>query len=179
MPERLIRAGRVQADDFTTFDPPEGADLATVPLPAGPLIVPFALWAVRRDALLARDAPVGVQREPTADPAGLAQDLSRLAVVAIRFPKFTDGRGYSTAWLLRRRLGFAGEVRAVGDVKRDQLFYLARSGFDAFLLADGQDARAALASLSDFSAAYQAAADARPPRFRTAALLTGPAIIHG
>lgn len=169
MPERLIRAGRVQADDFTTVEPAEGADFATIALPAGALIVPFALWTARRDELLARGTPVGVRLEPTDDPADLADDLPRLAVVAIRFPKFADGRGYSTAYLLRRRLGFQGEVRAVGDVKRDQLFYLSRSGFDAFLMAEGQDAKAALASLSDFSGAYQAAADGRPPRFRAAA----------
>lgn len=169
MPERLIRAGRLQADDYTTFEPAEGSDPATVPLPAGALIVPFAIWAARRGELLARGTPVGVRLEPTDDPADLADDLPRLAVVAVRFPKFADGRGYSTAYLLRRRLGYRGEVRAVGDVKRDQLFYLSRSGFDAFLLAEGQDARAALASLSDFSGAYQAAADGRPPRFRTPA----------
>ena len=76
----------------------------------------------------------------------------------MRFPKFTDGRGYSIARLLRR-LGWKGELRAVGDVLRDQLFYMTRCGFDAFALRDDQDAQVALTAFSDFSTPYQPAID--------------------
>lgn len=166
MPGRLIRHGRIVPDDFVTVTPGEGIDAATIDLPAGPVIVPLALWSARREALLARGTPLGVQLAPSDVPAGLGEDLARLAVVAVLFPKFADGRGYSIAYQLRRRLGYRGELRAVGDVQRDQLFYLSRSGFDAFLLKEGDDALAALASLRDFTATYQSAADGRPPRFR-------------
>jgi uncharacterized protein (DUF934 family) len=81
--------------------------------------------------------------------------LSSLTLVAIRFPHFTDGRGYSTARLLRERYGYAGELRATGDVARDQLFCLSRVGFDTFELREGEDVGAALAAFGDFSEAYQ------------------------
>jgi uncharacterized protein (DUF934 family) len=84
----------------------------------------------------------------------------------VHFPTFTDGRGYSTARLLRERYGYRGELRAVGDVLRDQLFYLSRVGFDAFALRQDQDAEGALASLADFSESYQASVERPQPLFR-------------
>ena len=169
MPSRLIRGNRVVPDEFDVVAPADGDDVATLPLPAGPVIVPLAVWSARREELLARGAAVGVLLSPTDVPATLADDLARLAVVAVHFPKFADGRGYSIAYQLRKRLAYRGELRAVGDVQRDQLFYLSRSGFDAFLIKEGHDAQAALASLHDFAATYQSAADGRLPRFRAAA----------
>ena len=94
-------------------------------MPAGaPVIVPLALWQAERAALLAR-GDVGVWLAPADDPAVLADDVAALPLIAVDFPKFTDGRGYSIARLLRERYGFAGELRAIGDVLRDQLFALA------------------------------------------------------
>jgi uncharacterized protein (DUF934 family) len=92
--------------------------------------------------------------------------MRHFALVAVNFPQFTDGRGYSSARLLRERYGWRGELRAIGDVFRDQLFYLARCGFDAFALRQGEDAQAALAAFDDFSDAYQTAADRPLPLFR-------------
>lgn len=166
MPRHVIRHGEVIGDIWQVLVPREDEPAATVALPEGPLAVSLAVWKARREELLARPSPVGVRLDPADDPGEIAADLPRLALVAVHFPKFTDGRGYSTAVLLRRRLGYRGELRAVGDVLRDQLFYLARSGFDSFQLRDGADPHAALPSLKDFSVAYQASADARPPRFR-------------
>jgi uncharacterized protein (DUF934 family) len=104
--------------------------------------------------------------EPADDPAAVAHRLGGAARVEVNFPSFTDGRGYSIARLLRERHGYRGELRAVGDVQRDQLFYLARCGFDAYLLRDGDDAGAALAAFSDFSEAYQASVERPQPLFR-------------
>jgi len=104
--------------------------------------------------------------EPGDDPAGVADRLHAVARVEVNFPKFSDGRGYSIARLLRERHGFTGQLRAVGDVQRDQLFYLSRCGFDAFLLREGEDAEGALAALRDFSEAYQASAAQPLPLFR-------------
>jgi uncharacterized protein (DUF934 family) len=84
----------------------------------------------------------------------------------VNFPKFNDGRGFSIGRLLRERYGFRGELRAIGDVLRDQLFFLARCGFDAFALRDDQDVDEALGAFADFSEAYQPALDQPVPLFR-------------
>ena len=104
--------------------------------------------------------------EPADDPAQFAHRLGTVSRVEVNFPSFTDGRGYSIARLLRERHGYRGELRAVGDVQRDQLFYLARCGFDAFLLRDDEDAQAARSALHDFSEAYQASVERPQPLFR-------------
>jgi uncharacterized protein (DUF934 family) len=100
------------------------------------------------------------------DPGALAASLGRLKLVAVNFPKFGDGRGYSIARLLRERYGYRGELRAVGEVARDHLYYMAQCGFDAFELRAGEDPQEALDAFNDFSEAYQASV-ARPlPLFR-------------
>ncbi|HXM82557.1 MAG TPA: DUF934 domain-containing protein [Burkholderiales bacterium] len=104
--------------------------------------------------------------EPTDDLAAVAERLGRVARVEVNFPKFGDGRGFSIARLLRERYGYKGELRAVGQVGRDHLYYLESCGFDAFLLRDGEDAAAALASFNDFSEAYQASVAQPLPLFR-------------
>lgn len=130
----------------------------------GAVIVPLATWTAHRDALIAR-GDVGVWLAPAEDPFALADDLAAIQVVAIDFPKFTDGRGYSTARLLRERLGYRGEVRAIGDIQRDQLYYLSQVGFDAFAIREDLDAEAAVASLLDFTDGYQET-QVRTPWFR-------------
>ena len=139
---------------------------ATLPAATGALAVPLAAWHEHRATLLARSGPVGVWLAPSDDPAALRADLDALELVAVHFPKFTDGRGYSIATLLRKRLGWRGELRAFGDVGRDQLFYLRRCGFDAFKLAPHRDPQAALASLEPFTVRYQGAVDDPVPLFR-------------
>jgi uncharacterized protein (DUF934 family) len=104
--------------------------------------------------------------EPADDPAAIAHRLGSVSRVEVNFPSFTDGRGYSIARLLRERYGYRGELRAVGDVQRDQLFNLARCGFDAFLLRKGEDAADAPAAFNEFSEAYQASVERPLPRFR-------------
>ena len=163
LPERVIRHGRVERDDwrFVGLDPAEDLPI----LPAGRIVVPLATWKARRDDLLAR-GDAGVWLGPADEPGELGGDAARLAIVAIPVPQFTDGRGYSSAVLLRTRFGYRGELRAFGDVGRDQLFYLKRSGFDAFSLAPHRDPEAALASLGDFSVRYQGSVDDPVPLFR-------------
>lgn len=164
-PERIIRAGRVVANEwsFVGVDAGEAADAS---MPAGPVVVPLARWLAARDTLRNHPAPVGVWLKPDDDPLQLADDVATLPVIAVQFPKFTDGRGYSTAYLLRSRLRFAGELLAFGDVGRDQLFLLHRVGFDAFSLAPHRDLDAALGGLGDFSVRYQASVDEPQPLFR-------------
>lgn len=134
-------------------------------LPDGvPVIVPLAFWLAWRPALIAR-GEVGVWLQPDDDPALLADDAARLSVIAVDFPQFTDGRGYSHARLLRERYGYRGELRAVGDVLRDQLYFLAQCGFDAFTIRADRDPVDALEGLADFSDGYQGT-HARTPWFR-------------
>lgn len=107
-----------------------------------------------------------VRLEPHDDPASVAGRLDRVARIEINFPKFGDGRGYSTARLLRERYGYKGELRAVGEVVRDHLYNMESVGFDAFLLRDGEDPVEALAGFDDFSEAYQASVKRPAPLFR-------------
>lgn len=170
-PERVIsirRAGgepRVEADRWR-FVGLEAAEEAEAAAPEGPIVVPAARWLARAGDFAARRDAVGVWLDPADDPAALAPWLAALPLVAVRFPRFTDGRGYSSAVLLRTRLGYRGELRAFGDVGRDQLFYLKRCGFDSFALAAHRDPHAALASLAPFSIRYQASVDDPLPLFR-------------
>jgi uncharacterized protein (DUF934 family) len=160
----VIRGRRVEPDAWRLVA--QGAEELPQPLPRGPLLVPLVTWRKRRAELLGRLEPLGVWLEPHEDPADIAEDLPVLALVAVHFPKFTDGRGYSVASLLRRRHGYAGELRAFGDIGRDQLFYLARVGFDSFRLAQHRDPEAALAAFDDFSLRYQGSVDEPLPLFR-------------
>ncbi|HKA39563.1 MAG TPA: DUF934 domain-containing protein [Burkholderiales bacterium] len=134
-------------------------------LPAGDIIVPLTLWQNQREALLARPGRIGVWLDSNEEPGLIAGDLRHFEVVAVNFPKFGDGRGFSTARLLRERYSWKGELRAIGDIFRDQLFYLSSCGFDSFALRDGEDAQEALAGFGVFSEAYQGSVE-RAPLFR-------------
>jgi uncharacterized protein (DUF934 family) len=168
---RIIRDRRVVEDDWIVI--PADADA----LPAsGKLIIPLERWLAQRDTLTARtlDAePLAVWLDSHEDPAALIDDLQRLALIAVNFPRFADGRGYSTAFLLRQRYGFKGELRAIGDVLRDQLFYLQRVGFNAFAVRTGKDIEDALKALDDLSETYQASSDQPVPLFRRRAAAIG------
>jgi uncharacterized protein (DUF934 family) len=130
-----------------------------------PAIVPLALWLTHRDDLLARGG-IAVWLAPDDDPEAIAADVGRLPLIAVDFPQFTDGRGYSIGRLLRDRHGFGGELRAVGDVLRDQLFALAECGFDAFSVCIDRDAASALAGLDAFAGVYAPTSRTPQPWFR-------------
>jgi uncharacterized protein (DUF934 family) len=107
-----------------------------------------------------------IRLEPSDDPVSVAEDLGRAARVEVNFPKFGDGRGYSIARLLRERYGYRGELRAVGHITRDLLFFLESCGFDAFELREGENPHEALAAFEDFSESYQASVTRPVPLFR-------------
>lgn len=161
MPQ-LIKGGAPVDDRWTLRrDVSSLADLAT----GVPVIVPLAFWLAHRDDLRRR-GDIGVWLGPSDDPATLVADVGTLPVIAVDFPQFTDGRGYSIARLLRDRHHFAGELRAVGDVLRDQLFALNECGFDAFALRDDHDAAAALSGIDDFIGVYATTSHTPQPWFR-------------
>jgi uncharacterized protein (DUF934 family) len=122
---------------------------------------------IRNRQIVAEPSPPDlVVFEPTDDLGDFAQRIGSLNVIAVNFPKYGDGRGYSIARLLRERYGYKGELRAVGVVARDHLQQMAQCGFDSFLLREGEDAQEALAAFDDFSEAYQASAAQPVPLFR-------------
>lgn len=165
---------RIVDDPWVRID---AAEALLAAHPEAPVLVPLA---VLKDALATRRGPVGAWLFGTDDPADLAtvvdHDLTRIAIVAIDFPKFTDGRGYSIARLLRERVGYRGPLLATGDVLRDQLFYLARCGFDAFALKHQDRLDDALSAFEVFTDGYQTSVDRPLPWFRRrAAALAGAA----
>ncbi|MRW93114.1 DUF934 domain-containing protein [Duganella sp. FT80W] len=175
MSKHLIIKGReVVEDDWQVLrlaEPVEGApvvDPATVAVPEGKFIVPLSLWLAQRDVLAARTAAgeIAVWIASDERPETLKGLLDQFPLIAVDFPKFTDGRGYSIAYNLRTRLGWSGELRAIGDVLRDQLFSMQRVGFDAYSVRADRDVHDALKGLSDFSETYQASVDQKVPLFR-------------
>lgn len=130
------------------------------------LIVPLQLWLDNKHALKARDGQTGVWLQSSEEIETLADDLADLPLIALDFPVFTDGRHFSSARLLRERYGYQGEVRAIGDVLRDQLFFMQRCGFDAFAVRADCDAEDALLGLQDFSVTYQTSVEQPQPLFR-------------
>ncbi len=126
------------------------------------LILPLARWQVERDRWWLWVGRLGVRIAPGDRVERLESDLVRLALIAIEFSGPSEGRGYSQARVLRDRYGFAGEIRAVGHVKLDQLFFLSRCGFDTFELSEGIDPQQALQALRQFDVAYQPGAVASP-----------------
>ena len=143
-----------------TWQRPDAASLENG-LPEGKVIVPLSYWQANRDSLINR-GDVAVCLEPGEEPNELADDLQHLPLVAIHFPAFKDGRGYSYGRELRTRYSFKGEVRAVGDVLQDQLFYLHRCGFNAFEVREDRDIEEALKGLEVFTVTYQG--DVNDPR---------------
>ena len=143
------------------------ADADALP-PSGDVLVSLERWISQHDALRAHSGQVGVVLTGEHDVREHAQLLLDRPVIALEFPKFADGRCYSHARILREQLGFTGELRAIGDVLRDQLFYLYRCGIDAFELAPGVRPDSALEGFRDFSVVYQPAADEPLPLFRRA-----------
>ena len=102
------------------------------PLADAPAILSKKRWLAERDGLAGRNAPLGLQLEPGEALDDIAADLPHFATIALSFPKLADGRAFSTARLLREKHGFAGELRAVGNVLSDQISYMRRVGFDSF-----------------------------------------------
>jgi uncharacterized protein (DUF934 family) len=153
----LLRNGALLDDRWQRV-----ADAATPPADAA-VIVSFARFTAEREALLARGAPLGVLLKNTDPVDPLVPDLARLQLIALEFPKFSDGRAYSQARLLRERHGFTGELRATGNVLPDQLHHMRRCGFDAFELAKGEPLEAWRRAVHTFSAVYQPTGDGRTP----------------
>lgn len=130
------------------------------------VIVPIALWQEHKQLLQKRDGQTAVWLDSSQEIEELADDLATLPLIALEFPAFTDGRHYSSARILRDRFQYKGEVRAIGDVLKDQLFAMYRCGFNAFSVRADKDIENALLSLNDFTETYQGATDQPLPLFK-------------
>jgi uncharacterized protein (DUF934 family) len=193
--QRIIVDGAIRADDWTLMTLPAldeavrkqagkvvlfrltgekthtPEQLAALEVLAGHVLLPLGLWQAQKDALTARVAAgeIGVcidTHELVEDLVASCGDVNAFPVIAVRFERFADGRGYSIATLLRTRYGYRGQLRAVGDVLRDQLYLMKRCGFNAFAVRADRDLEVALAGLSDFSDPYQGAVDNPQPVWR-------------
>ncbi len=159
---RYIKNGALSSDPWV---PVAGDEPVPGDVPA--IVSKDWLLAASEAALEERKAPLGVLWPNDKPVSDLEPYLHRLSLVVLTFPSFRDGRAYTQARQLRERYGFTGEIRATGDVLRDQFLFMARAGFDAFEVKKAADAEAFAKALREFSVLYQAAADTRLPAFRT------------
>lgn len=163
---QLIKHGVATTDSWQILDLAAGESPETVALPEGDVIFPLAVWQARKDEIVSRPT-IGLLLQPADRVEDVAGELASFNLIAVNFPKFVDGRGYSTAALLRQRYGYTGEMRAVGDVLHDQLFFMRRVGFDSYALKDGKSLDYAIAAgFKPFTEAYQGATDQAQPHFR-------------
>lgn len=152
---QLIKNGEFIEDSFVAV-----GDEDT--LPDGPVIVSLERWQAEREALSARNTPLGVRLKSGQEPSVIADDLDKFSVVALEFPAYRNGRAYSYARLLRERYGYKGELRAVGNVLRDQFQFMIRCGFDALEVSDKITPEIWAECSNFFSHYYQPGADGKP-----------------
>jgi uncharacterized protein (DUF934 family) len=162
MPRRLLRDGNLVNDDWRYWNEDAAADGGTLDEPGADtdygLIISYEAWFAERARWLAHAGRLGIVLLPAEDVRPLERDLSALGLIAADFPSPSEGRGYSQGRLLRERHKFGGELRARGRIGQDQVFFLARCGFNAFELPEAE-LPAARAALGTFSTAYQASND--------------------
>jgi uncharacterized protein (DUF934 family) len=155
----ILRDGELVADDWTVIE--DGR--TELESDGRKVIVTLARWLAEREALVAKNEAVGVLVPNTADIEAIYPEIRDRQLIALQFPTFTDGRALSQAVVLRKRLGFSGELRAVGDVIQDLVFWLGRCGFDSIVPRKDQNLEACRAALDELTVAYQAAADEHTP----------------
>ena len=165
----IIKDKTIVQDDWAVLRLAEGETPDAVAIPTGKVIVPLKVWQLQREVLAKRQQEsqdIAIWFGSDEQAKELKEDLSLFKLLAVDFPKFSDGRGYSIAYNLRSRFGFTGEVRAIGDVLRDQLFYMQRVGFNAFATREDRSIQDAIKGLTDFSEKYQTSWDEKNPLFR-------------
>jgi uncharacterized protein (DUF934 family) len=152
---RLIKGGAFVEDPYTAVSDDS-------PLPeTGLFVVTLARFKKDRDAILARNVPIGVRLTSADSPESLGEDLRRLSLVVLEFPYFKDGRAFSWARMLRTRLGFMGEIRGCGHFLYDQIAFMDRSGFDAYEVPESFTLEQFRRALGEISVAYQPSIDGR------------------
>ncbi len=164
----IIKNKAIVNDDWVVLRLAEDETPESVTVAAVKTIVPLKVWLSQKQILQNRD-DIGVWFASDERPEALKDDITKFSVIAVDFPKFTDGRGQSIAYNLRERLAYRGELRAIGEVLRDQVFYMQRVGFDAFAPRPDRDLEDVLKGLTVFSEGYQISVDQKSPLFRRVA----------
>jgi uncharacterized protein (DUF934 family) len=159
MPQ-ILKDTQVVSDNWILLD--ENADS----IPNGDILLSFEQWQNFAEQLSNHSGSIGVWLEGHAEIEQIIEPLLNLPLIAINFPKFADGRGFSAARLIRERYNYSGELRAIGGFIRDQLYLLKRCGFNAFQFSDENELSDAAESLKDFSENYQVSVDQENPLFR-------------
>lgn len=165
----IIKDQAIVQDDWNVFRLAEGETPDAIEVPNGKQIIPLQVWLLQREELSARlkkTQDLAIWFNSAEQAKELGSDAALFPLLAVDFPKFSDGRGYSIAYNIRARLAYTGEVRAIGDVLRDQLFYMQRVGFNAFATRADRSIQDALKGLTDFSESYQTSWDQKNPLFR-------------
>ena len=162
----VIKDGEILARDrWTVLREATGPDVLQA-VPGRSFIVPLQFWLNFRAQLEEYPGERGVWLDSHQTPEPVAADLAGFSIIALNFPVFADGRSYSNARELREHYGYAGEIRAIGDVMRDQLYYMSRCGFNSFALRHDQDPEICLRAFEDFSTGYQSSVSEPLPLFR-------------
>lgn len=159
---RVIKDDQIIEDKWSRLD-------TVVPgqsIPEGDVILPFSYCKQNRDSLAGHKGKIAVCLNGEDKLEDIVKELDQFDLIALDFPAFKDGRCYTHARLLRDRYGYKGDLRAVGDVLRDQLFYMKRCGFSSFFVRSDKDIQDALNAFRDFSVKYQTAADGALPVYR-------------
>lgn len=162
---KLIKNGALVDDQWTVLNEATGPDVLRV-VRGKNFIVPLKFWQLYRDEIEEFSGGISLWLNSDENINAIANEIHNFPLIALNFPVFSDGRSYTNARELRERFNYQGEVRAVGDVLRDQLFYMSRCGFDAFSLRFDQDADACLQAFKDFQTNYQSTVAESAPLFR-------------
>lgn len=159
---RVIKDNRIIEDEWQRLKEIDVVD----ELPEGKVIMPFTYWQANRDRLIAQNKKYAVCINGDVETEEVVKDMEHFELIALDFPVFTDGRSYSHARLLRERYGYTGELRAVGDVLRDQLFFMQRCGIDSYQVREDKNIEDALNAFTELSVKYQTAADRVQPVYK-------------
>lgn len=162
---KLIKDGVAAQDHWTILKEATGPEVLNV-IPGKNLIVPLKFFHAYRQELNDYSGDIAVWLDSDELVGDIGEEIHNLPLIALNFPVFSDGRSYSNARELRDRLGYQGEIRAVGDVLRDQIYYMSRCGFNSFNIRHDQDEESCIDALSDFHTNYQTTVTEPLPLFR-------------
>jgi uncharacterized protein (DUF934 family) len=159
---KVIKQRQISKDDWQYIDSEADVDA----LPAGKIVVSMPFWQTHRQHLSQHKGQLGIELAPEDNIADIAADLDHFILVALRFPAFRDGRAYSQARSLRNHFNYRGELRARGNVLRDQLMYMERVGFDSFEIDAKQQIEEALSAFDEIGVKYQSSSDEPLPLYK-------------
>jgi len=162
---KLIKDKVLVADAWTLLKESTGPEVLDV-VRGKKLIVPLKFWLENAAEIALYEGAIGIWLDSNETPGMINSDLNEIPVIALNFPSFTDGRSYSSARQLRNVYSYRGELRAIGDILRDQIYYLSQCGFNSFSLRHDQDPELCLQAFEDFTTNYQATVSQPTPLFR-------------